>query len=233
MKQTGGWILAFCLAVPLVASAQSTTIRCESKGHRRDCGVDAPIFRVRLVRQLSITECQEGENWGYTRDTVWVDHGCRADFEVVFRRREQEGRGFPLTCSSYGGRKFCAADARWGVELRRQLGERECIEGRTWGYDDRGVWVDHGCRAEFFVFRERHGERRDERYGGGDRPHHTTVCESDYNHTHTCADDTRFGVELRRQLSRTDCVFNQTWGYNSRGIWVSNGCRAEFSVWER
>ena len=228
MTSARGLLLAICIAVPFAASAQTTTIRCESRGHRRDCGVDAPIFRVRLVRQLGVTECEEGRNWGYTRDTVWVDHGCRADFEVVFRRSEE--RGSPLICSSYGGRKFCAADARWGVELRKQLGTRDCIEGQTWGYDDRGIWVDRGCRAEFFVFRERRGGSG---YGSGYRPRHTVLCESDYNHTHTCNTDTRFGVELKRQISRTDCVFNRTWGYNSRGVWVSNGCRAEFNVWER
>ena len=228
MTRARALLLAICMAVPFAVSAQKVTIRCESKGHRRDCSAGEAIVRVRLVRQLSVTSCEEGENWGYTRNTVWVDHGCRADFEVTFRR--DEGRGFPLICSSYGGRKFCAADARFGVELRKQLSTRDCIEGETWGYDDRGVWVDRGCRAEFVILRGRggYGEHRPR-----EREHHVVLCESDYNHTHTCGTDTRFGVELRRQISKTDCVFNRTWGYNSRGIWVSNGCRAEFSVWER
>jgi len=230
MKSARGVLLAICIAVPLTAFAQTTTIRCESRGRRQNCAVES-VFRVRLVRQLSVSSCEEGESWGYTRNTVCVDHGCRADFEVTFRR--EEGRGFPLICSSYGGRQFCAADARFGVELRRQLSNRECIEGRTWGYDDRGIWVDRGCRAEFLVLRGRcgYGEHREGEHR--DRQHHVVLCESDYNHSHTCGADTRFGVELRRQTSRTDCVFNRTWGYNSRGIWVSNGCRAEFTVWER
>ncbi|MGO8717653.1 MAG: DUF3011 domain-containing protein [Acidobacteriaceae bacterium] len=25
------------------------------------------------------------------------------------------------------------------------------IQGRTWGFDGRGIWVDRGCRAEFRV----------------------------------------------------------------------------------
>ena len=229
MRRVRGILLAICIAVPFALSAQTTTIRCESKGGRRDCSFDEPIYRARLVRQLSVSSCDEGHDWGYTQHVLWVDHGCRADFEVAFRRYEEGGRGFPLTCSSYGSRKFCAADARFGVELRKQLSTRECVEGRSWGWDENGVWVDHGCRADFFIFRERSGRR----YGSGYRPHHTVTCESDYNHTHTCNEDTRFGVELRRQVSRTECVFNRTWGYNNRGIWVSNGCRAEFTVWER
>ena len=37
-------------------------------------------------------------------------------------------------------------------------------------------------------------------------------------------------VRLTRQISRNACILNRTWGYDSRGIWVSNGCRGEFLV---
>ena len=40
-------------------------------------------FRARSVaisRQLSDTRCQQGYNWGWNADTVWVDRGCRAEF---------------------------------------------------------------------------------------------------------------------------------------------------------
>src|ERR1700681_4370281 len=57
-----------------------------------------------------------------------------------------------LTCSSFDGQRvFCAADTRDGVRLMRQIGDTRCEEGATWGYTDRGVWVDRGCRAEFFL----------------------------------------------------------------------------------
>ena len=42
--------------------------------------------------------------------------------------------------------------------------------------------------------------------------------------------DTRFGVQLTRQISRTNCVLNRNWGSDQNGVWVSNGCRAEFSL---
>ena len=35
-------------------------------------------------------------------------------------------------------------------------------------------------------------------------------------------------ARLLRQLSRTACIRNQSWGRDERGIWVSRGCRAEF-----
>lgn len=33
------------------------------------------------------------------------------------------------------------------------LGLFDCREGRSWGHDPRGVWVDRGCSAEFRVGR--------------------------------------------------------------------------------
>lgn len=57
-----------------------------------------------------------------------------------------------ITCASDDGRLvLCEAETRGGVRLARQLSESPCQEGSTWGYDERGIWVDRGCRAEFEV----------------------------------------------------------------------------------
>jgi len=57
-----------------------------------------------------------------------------------------------VTCSSFnGGRVFCDAFTGSGVHLTRQLGPSRCEEGYSWGYTDRGIWVDRGCQAEFSV----------------------------------------------------------------------------------
>jgi hypothetical protein len=37
---------------------------------------------VRLLRQRSDAACRQGSSWGYDRRGIWVDRGCRADFEV-------------------------------------------------------------------------------------------------------------------------------------------------------
>jgi len=37
-------------------------------------------------------------------------------------------------------------------------------------------------------------------------------------------------VQLTHQLSRTNCVLNRNWGADQNGVWVSNGCRAEFAM---
>ena len=75
------------------------------------------------------------------------------------RGGDDRGRGrdrIILTCSSnHGERVYCEADTRGGVRLTRQISGTPCIEGSTWGADRRGVWVDHGCRAEFSIARDR------------------------------------------------------------------------------
>ena len=54
-------------------------VRCESIGNRwRQCTVRTGN-RVDLTRRLSGT-CQRGRDWGFTRNYVWVERGCRADF---------------------------------------------------------------------------------------------------------------------------------------------------------
>jgi hypothetical protein len=55
-------------------------------------------------------------------------------------------------------------------------------------------------------------------------------CESSARETVRCRADTSHGVTLQRQLSRAGCWYDETWGYDSRGIWVSNGCRADFAL---
>jgi Protein of unknown function (DUF3011) len=55
-------------------------------------------------------------------------------------------------------------------------------------------------------------------------------CESSARETVRCKADTRGGVTLQRQLSRAGCWYDETWGYDSKGIWVSNGCRADFAL---
>jgi hypothetical protein len=123
--------------------------------------------------------------------------------------------------SDYGRRHVCSFDGWARVALSRQLSRTACVEGRTWGRDGRNaVWVSNGCRAEFIIERE---DRRDHRRS-------VVVCESDRNDRRFCDADTSRGITLSRQLSRSDCVLNRTWGYDSRGIWVSHGCRAEFTL---
>lgn len=57
-----------------------------------------------------------------------------------------------ITCESKNHRyNHCRVDTDNQVKLKKQLSDAPCIEGQTWGYDKKGVWVDQGCKAEFRV----------------------------------------------------------------------------------
>jgi hypothetical protein len=62
--------------------ARVTTVSCNSDDmHRHYCEVDTRNG-VRLLKQNSGSPCDQDRTWGYDRRGIWVDRGCRADFEV-------------------------------------------------------------------------------------------------------------------------------------------------------
>ena len=152
------------------------TFSCSSDdGRRHYCGTDGS-GRVRLVQQRSQSPCREGYSWGSDGRGVWVDHGCRADFQVDGGRGGgwngggwngggSNGGGWNGPSNNYGGggivscssddmrRHYCSADTRGGVQLVKQRSDSSCRQGYSWGYDRRGIWVDHGCRADFQIGR--------------------------------------------------------------------------------
>lgn len=213
------------------------TFRCESNdGRTRECmsngGGD-----VQLVRQLSKAACIEGRTWGYRGNGVWVSDGCRAEFRVTARYGDygNQGNGYgygygsTVRCESSDGRiKRCSIDGRGRAQLVRQLSRSACIEGRSWGSDYGSIWVSQGCRAEFTVDRGNHGGWGSSGYGYGNQ---VFRCESRDGRTVECAANTRAGVRLVRQLSNAACIQGRTWGYGRNGIWVSEGCRAEFRTY--
>src|SRR5688572_16603292 len=55
-----------------------------------------------------------------------------------------------VVCASKPGeRTHCAADTSAGVVLLRSTGDAPCLLGKSWGYDQAGVWVSDGCSARF------------------------------------------------------------------------------------
>src|SRR5262245_21537741 len=57
-----------------------------------------------------------------------------------------------VSCASkIGERHECSADTSKGIVLARSYGQAACLLGKTWGYDDKSVWVSDGCVADFVV----------------------------------------------------------------------------------
>jgi hypothetical protein len=221
-------VLAFA-ALGLAAPAEAGTVKVESKNMQRTYKRTSTRGGVRLVRQLSREACVQGQTWGFDRDGIWVDQGCRAEFETGDPDSAwQQPSGRVVTVESYRGeRQHYNTSTRGGVRLRRQLSRDACVEGQTWGFDRDGIWVDKGCRAEFEI-----GGGSGSSGGGGSLfggPKTMKVESKGMQRTYKQV-STKGGVRLSRQLSREACVEGQSWGFDRDGIWVDQGCRAEFQV---
>lgn len=128
-----------------------------------------------------------------------------------------------INCSSEdGGRHSCPVDARGGVELTNQRSGSQCQRGYSWGADEAGIWVDHGCRADFTV-----NPYVPYQAGAGNG---TINCSSEDGGRRTCPADIRGGVQLVKQRSGSPCQRGRSWGTDRDGIWVDRGCRADFAV---
>lgn len=174
----------------------------------------------------------QGKIWG------WIAVVGGLAFALAGRAEAQTygGYGEVVRCESRDFRQaYCAIDVSGGVRIVNQLSNTACVEGRTWGWDRRGVWVSGGCRAEFEVagrgqYDRGYGQGQGFGYGQGGGHGSVVRCEShDYQQIY-CNIDTRGGVRIVNQLSRTACAEGQTWGVDRRGLWVRGGCRGEFEV---
>jgi hypothetical protein len=152
-------LAAAVVAVPFLfiapTGAAAGTVKVESKNQQRTYKRTSTRGGVRLARQLSREACVQGVSWGFDRDGIWVDAGCRAEFETGEPASAwAPATGRVVTVESEGmQREVRSVSTRGGVRLRRQLSREACVEGVSWGFDRDGIWVDHGCRAEFLVGR--------------------------------------------------------------------------------
>src|SRR5258708_40111784 len=90
-----------------------------------------------------------------------------------------------IACNSDDMRRHsCAVDTRGGVRLQTQHSEAPCIEGRSWGSDNEGIWVDAGCRADFAVVAssddlDPHHNDASQDYFGSERAHAAAPSSDD------------------------------------------------------
>lgn len=205
-----------------IVSGQSNVISCSSDdGNRRYCPTNG-AGQVQLVKQRSDAVCQPGLSWGSDDRGIWVDRGCRADFALIpYGYRGSEPSNTVSCSSDDGNRHYCPTSGNVRVQLVKQKSDSACQQGYSWGSDDRGIWVDHGCRADFDV---------DPYAFGGTDQGRTVSCSSDDGRKHSCPADTRGGVLLLKQRSESPCEQGRGWGFDRRRIWVDHGCRADFLI---
>lgn len=182
-------------------AAAQTTIRCESQGGGyRSCAVNT-AGGVTLSRQLSSQGCWQNDTWGYDRNRIWVNRGCRAEFRVGSNHN-----------SNNDGAKVAGALVLGAIAvaaIANSNKDRHDNDHRNDHYDDG---YNNGYDGGYGNGREIRCESKDGRY---------TSCGYV---------DRRQHVEIRRQLSNQQCTYGRNWGVDDRQLWVDDGCRAVFVV---
>src|SRR5690242_12712434 len=56
------------------------------------------------------------------------------------------------------------------------------------------------------------------------------TCISKQGERQACKADASAGVALLHSKGESPCLLGKNWGYDDNGVWVSNGCGAEFVV---
>ena len=130
-----------------------------------------------------------------------------------------------IRCTSDdGGKRYCPADTSKGVRLVKRLSTDIPCTRSSWGYDEKGIWVDNGCDAEFALGPET--EAASSASAGGKK---IVTCTSEGGKKY-CDASTGRGVRLVKQRSDAPCKKDSTWGYDGLGIWVDGGCSADFEL---
>jgi Protein of unknown function (DUF3011) len=61
---------------------RDSVVTCSSNdGRRRYCDADTSEGVI-LLREHGDSSCRMGSSWGFDRRGIWVDRGCRADFQL-------------------------------------------------------------------------------------------------------------------------------------------------------
>lgn len=193
------------------ASAESN-ITCESPQNRYQfCNVNTR-GGVRLVRQLSSTECRKGDTWGYDDNGIWVDQGCRAEFSV----RNRQGNSY---------------DSRDNYSHSNSSGDNTAaIVGGALAVGAIAAVLASGSNSNN---NNNYNNNNNNYTSNNNRPSNQSItCNSDNGNYTRCSVNIgrRDEVFLKRQLSKSGCWEGDTWGYDRDGIWVDGGCRAVFEI---
>ena len=253
-------VLTANLAMATPASAQMPDrIKCESMNYQpAQCPV-ANMVDARLVERLG-GNCRQGQDWRFDRRGIYVSNGCRAIFDVRvdnfsggypgngypgngypgngYPGNGYPGNGYPaggsygqvVRCESNDYRTIrCPMNTNGGVRVSRQISNTQCQLGRNWNFDRNSVWVKDGCRAEFIANGGGNGGGSGGNWGNGNNPAIVECYSRDYQPARCNANINR-GVAVDRVFGG-ECIQGRTWGWDNRGIWVNNGCRARFRVY--
>ncbi len=251
-------VLGSMLLAGTMAFGQQSVMTCSSDdGQTRTCQA-GPNRGIQFLRQRSDAACVEGQSYGIQRDRVWVSGGCRADFQVYNNAYSDDGtysrQGTYNDDDTYWQypNNNNDNDADDQGRVRRHHRHHRDQNGNVYDDDDNynnGQVNNDGRYNDPYSPQGTYGQygNQDSTIGvypgrdidaqSGDMPRYygrfsngVSTCSSDQGSGQTyCQTGGAFTqVQMTRQNGR--CAQGQTWGVSSYGLWVADGCVAEFTV---
>ena len=219
---SGLWLFA-------AAAVQAATVTCESTNNEyNSCPVNTN-GGVRLSQQLSSKGCWENDTWGFDRNKIWVDRGCRAQFQVGANATSTASKGDALAAAAVVGIAAAAIIASSQHDDHHNKNKNSNYNNSyNNNYDNR---YDGRYDSRYD---DDYRNYENSRYGyngyGGD-PRRTFTCESRNDRRIYCSIPGRGHVEVYKQRSSSPCRHGHSWGVEGNSVWVDDGCRAEFAVY--
>jgi hypothetical protein len=202
-------LIVGALAAPDTAQA-SQSVTCESDSNtRRTCRTNT-AGGVTLQTQLSRASCHQGSTWGYDSRGIWVSNGCRAVFRTGNHSSSHSSSSDDNAAAAVAGLALLAVGAAVAHEKHEER-ERDRYDDEYYRYEpsrnDYHYYQNSGYRNEQVTC-----ESHNDRYN---------YCRAPIHRSH---------VRLLRRHSDSGCTYDRDWGYDARGVWVENGCRATFEI---
>jgi hypothetical protein len=208
------------------SAAQASTVTCESTNNEyRSCPADTS-GGVRLSQQLSTKGCWENDTWGFDRNKIWVDRGCRAQFQVGAHSTSAAGKGDALAAAAVIGIAAAAIIASNQHDDHHNKNSNNSNYNNN--YDNR---YDGRYDSRYDDNNRNYDNNRYGYNGYGGDPRRTFTCESRNDRRNYCSFPGRGHVEIYKQRSSKPCRHGHSWGVEGNSVWVADGCRAEFAVY--
>jgi hypothetical protein len=251
----GAVALGLAGAAAPAAAQEYVEIQCYSEpGQQNSCPLPPRTQAVTFKGPDRSMRCREGQTWRKRGNSLWVANGCGGIFEASVRGTGGGNPGWgggggnpgwgggnqpggEITCRSQNNREQrCAVNTGGRASLVRQMSGSPCIEGQSWRYDNNSITVRNGCQGVFAYGTAAGGGGwggGGPGWGGGGWGNQGFAgeirCGSQNMRPNSCRVNTANRVQLVEQLSRSQCVQGQTWGYDRNRIWVNQGCEARFA----
>ncbi len=202
------WLAVAMFVLTGSSATAQTTINCSSNdGGMHSCKVPHGS-QVRLLRQRSQSACIEGQTYGVRGNSVWVNNGCRADFQVY-----------------QGNRRPDAEDNRDQADRERQQGDY------SQNSQNQNVPYDHRDRGAYDG-----GPNRDNgqpyTYVGKFDDGKSTCASQPRSGRIYCQSGGQFrDASLIKENGQNRCVRGRNWDVDpNHGLWIADGCSGEFKI---